>query len=62
MGIVADRAKGVFITDAGVVGFNMADDVLTEIPLDDSLDSRIEIIAEDPSRFSLLEEQLLACT
>lgn len=62
MGINADRAKGVFITQQGIIGFNKVDDVLTEISLDDSLDSRIEIIAEDPAKFSGLEKQLLTCT
>lgn len=62
LGIKADRAKAVFITRQGIFGFNMVDDVLTEISLDDSFDSRIEIIAEDPAKFSGLEQQLLACT
>ena len=62
LGIKAERAKGVFITQQGIVGFNMADDVLTEIALDDSLDSRIEVIVHDPSAISDLEEQLLSCT
>lgn len=61
LGINADRVKGVFITRQGIIGFNMVDDVLTEISLDDSMDSRIEIIAEDPARFNGLEKQLLAC-
>lgn len=62
LGISAERAKGVFITQQGIVGFNMADDVLTEIALDESMDSRVEIIAENPSLFKGLEQQLLSCT
>ncbi|MCL4157911.1 UNVERIFIED_CONTAM: hypothetical protein GTU68_062331 [Idotea baltica] len=62
LGISAERAKGVFITKQGIVGFNMVDDVLTEIALDDSMDSRVEIISDDPARFSGLEQQLLSCT
>ena len=61
LGINADRAKGVFITPQGAVGFNKVDDVLTELTLDDCADSRIEVIADDPSRFSDLEKQILAC-
>lgn len=61
LGINADRVKGVFITNQGIVGFNMVDSVLTEITLDDSIDSRIEVISNDPTRFNGLEQQLLNC-
>lgn len=42
----AERLKAVFITDQGVFGFNKAGTVLNEFELDDALDSRIELIAE----------------
>lgn len=61
LGIDADRAKGVFITHQGIVGFNKVDDILTEIALEDSMDSRIEVIGQDPAKFSGLEKQILAC-
>jgi len=49
----------VFITDIGVLGYNLTADALTEIELDDCLESRIEVISDklDDS----LEVQLLAC-
>jgi len=58
-GITAERIKAVFITDDGVFGYNAASDALTEIELDDCLESRIEIISDriDDS----LEVQLLNC-
>ena len=61
LGVTAERAKGVFITQQGIVGFNMVDNVLTEIALDDCMDSRIEIIAENPTQFNEIEQQLLSC-
>lgn len=61
LGIEADRAKGVFITKQGVVGFNKVDNTLTEVFLDDCMDSRIEVIVGDPSRLSGLEQKLLSC-
>ncbi|MFL1482701.1 CobW family GTP-binding protein [Marinobacter sp. LN3S78] len=44
-GLDAERMKAVFITDNGVFGYNLTSDSLTEIPLDDALESRIEILA-----------------
>lgn len=57
----AERAKGVVITTDGITAFNMADGVLKEFDLDESLDSRLEFIAENPAAFAGLEEALLAC-
>ena len=58
-GISAERMKAVFITDQGVFGYNLVDDALTEMYLDECDESRIEVIAEviDPN----LEEKLLDC-
>ena len=59
MGIDAERIKAVFITNGGIVGFNYADGALTQMPIDDCLESRIEVISvhEDMS----LEGKLLSC-
>mgnify|MGYP006197141399 FL=1 len=43
-----ERLKAVFITDRGVFGFNKSASVISEIELDDALDSRIEIIQDTP--------------
>lgn len=58
-GIVAERMKAVFITENGIYGYNLTSDALTEIELDDCMESRIEIIASELSGH--WEEQLLAC-
>ncbi|MBU2979987.1 CobW family GTP-binding protein [Alteromonas sp. C1M14] len=41
-----ERLKGLFITDDGVFGYNKTADGLTEMELDDCMESRLEIIAE----------------
>ncbi|WP_096085118.1 CobW family GTP-binding protein [Agaribacterium haliotis] len=58
-GLHAERMKAVFITEQGVFAYNLSSDALTEMELDDCLESRIEIIAdrEDAS----WQEQLMAC-
>ena len=58
-GLEAERMKAVFMTRTGVFGYNLTPDGLTEIPLDDCLESRIEIIAPqvDPD----WEARLLHC-
>lgn len=58
-GLKVERAKGVFITNEGVFGYNVTLDALTEIELDDCLESRIEIITDDESE--VCEESLLQC-
>ncbi|MFA5549529.1 MAG: CobW family GTP-binding protein [Porticoccaceae bacterium] len=60
-GVDALRLKGVFITDQGVVGFNGANGVLSTLGLDDSLDSRIELIGESRGPWAGLEQGLLDC-
>ena len=55
----AERMKAVFITDAGVIGFNLTADGYTEQLLDDCEDSRIELIARSLS--DDLEDRLLDC-
>ena len=58
-GLSVERAKAVFITESGIFGYNLTQDALTEIELDDCLESRIEIIGRDLS--DQWEEQLLSC-
>lgn len=59
MGVDAERIKGVFVTQQGIVAFNKADGVLTETEFDDSLDSRIECICTDKTVLESLEADLL---
>ena len=57
--VEAERLKGVFITDAGIFGYNLTADGLTEIALDECAESRVEIIATElPSD---LQAKLQAC-
>ncbi len=58
-GITAERMKAVFITDSGIFGYNLTPDALTEIELDDCVESRIEIIADNI--ISEWEAQLMNC-
>ena len=51
--------KAVFITNDGVLGYNLTEDALNEIELDDCLESRIEIISY--SLDDSVETQLRAC-
>ena len=58
-GLQVERMKAVFITDAGVFGYNLTSDALTEIQLDDCEESRIELISGELD--DRLEDQLLGC-
>ena len=58
--LTVERMKAVFITNEGIFGFNLSDDALSQIELDDCLESRIEIIA--PSVDQSWESGLLSCT
>ncbi|KZZ63958.1 hypothetical protein A3763_20250 [Oleiphilus sp. HI0128] len=58
-GVNAERMKAVFITDEGVFGYNLTTDALTEVALDECLESRIEIIGKGLA--SDIETELLAC-
>lgn len=53
------RAKGVFITTQGIVAFNQADDVLSSFEMDESDDSRIELISNDPIDIAEIEMALM---
>jgi G3E family GTPase len=61
-GLSEERAKGVFITREGVFAFNKSANILSEMALDDALDSRLEIIGNNPPDVQQIEEQLLAST
>jgi len=58
-GADAERVKGVFITEQGVFGFNKADAVLSVMELDDTLDSRVEMIDQKPQDWKALESAWL---
>lgn len=45
-GISSERMKAVFITECGVFGYNLTSDALTEVELDDCMESRVEIICD----------------
>lgn len=55
----AERVKAVFNTDKGFLGFNLDQDALTEVELENVLESRIEIISE--SLKDSIEEDLMKC-
>jgi len=59
--IDAERLKGVFITEQGITAYNKSDDLLSELILDDALDSRIEIISTQPIASKSIEAELLNC-
>jgi G3E family GTPase len=58
-GLQVERMKAVFITDAGIFGYNLTADALTEIQLDECEESRIELISDELD--DSLEDQLLNC-
>lgn len=58
----AERVKGVFITNNGIRGFNLADGVLSELPLNEASDSRLELILTSECNASAYEAELLALT
>ena len=58
-GLEVERMKAVFITDEGIKGYNLAEDTLTEVDLDDCMESRIEIIDQNPIQD--LEAKLMQC-
>ena len=58
-GLNIERAKGVFITPEGIFGYNVTQDTVTEVELDDCLESRIEVIGGQGALIS--EPMLLEC-
>ncbi|MCG8312126.1 MAG: GTP-binding protein [Pseudomonadales bacterium] len=61
-GLQVERMKAVFMTNAGVFGYNLTADALTEVSLDDCEESRVELISNklDPLTEDT-EAQLFAC-
>ncbi len=57
--ISAERVKAVFITEGGMFGYNLTPDALTEVKLDDCIESRIEIISDNVN--NEWEAQLMEC-
>ena len=58
-GLSVERMKAVFITEQGVSGYNLTSDALTEMELDDCMESRIDIITIAID--DMWEENLFAC-
>tara|TARA_B110000444_G_C18815742_1_gene585040 strand:- start:118 stop:1188 length:1071 start_codon:yes stop_codon:yes gene_type:complete len=65
VGVQAERLKGVFSTEEGLVSFNKVDSVVTKIALnssaEDICDSRLELISNRLDSFDGIEEALLGC-
>ncbi|MCW8348555.1 GTP-binding protein [Vibrio sp. ZSDZ65] len=59
IGLDVERMKAVFITKDGIFGYNMTVDGLTEVELNESTESRIEVISDYVD--SALETQLIQC-
>ena len=58
-GINVERLKGVIITDKGIFGYNLTQDALTEIEVNDCMVSCIEIISDQQS--DSFEQDLMSC-
>ena len=58
-GVKAERMKAVFITNSGVFAYNLTADSLTEMTMNESTESRIEIISDNLD--SSLETHLMNC-
>jgi G3E family GTPase len=58
-GVRAERLKAVMITDQGVFGYNLTQDALTEVVINDCMESCIEVISDEPSH--TFEESLMDC-
>ena len=55
----AERVKAVCITEEGTFAYNLAEDTLTELQIENCVESRIEIISHDLD--SNLGTYLLGC-
>jgi G3E family GTPase len=60
-GADVERVKAVFITDLGVFAYNKTDKVLRETNVDETTDSRIEVITANEEDLALFELELLRC-
>ena len=61
LGIDAERVKAVFVTTSGVAAYNIADGVMTKAALEDTADSRVEVIHRDTTVFEGLEAAWMGC-
>ncbi|MCL9777131.1 CobW family GTP-binding protein [Vibrio methylphosphonaticus] len=59
VGLDVERMKAVFITEDGIFGYNMTEDGLTEMELNETVESRIEVISSEVD--TALENQLMQC-
>ena len=58
-GVHAERIKAVLITEAGIFGYNISGSEFSEVPVDDCMESRLEIISlESDPRW---ERALMQC-
>ena len=55
----ADRIKAVLITDEGTFGYNISSGMFSEVPIDDCMESRLEVISLQSN--PCWEETLLGC-
>jgi len=55
------RLKAVMITNEGIAGINWSDGDMAVTELDDSLDSRLEMIATEALNWDAIEQALLDC-
>jgi G3E family GTPase len=55
----AERIKAVLITEAGIFGYNISGSEFSEVPIDDCIESRLEIISRESDR--RWEQTLLSC-
>lgn len=58
-GLRVERMKAVFITDEGVLGYNLSDDALSEVELDECYESRVELI--NTKLNNTIESKLMQC-
>ena len=61
-GVQAERIKAVLITEAGIFGYNISGSEFSEVPIDDCMESRLEIISleSDPQWEQALMQCLMA--
>ena len=60
-GANVERIKAVFVTDLGIFSYNKVDNVLTEMTVDETFDSRIEVITVNEKDLEVFKLELLRC-
>ena len=58
-GINVERMKAIFITEQGVMAYNLTESTLTEAELDECFESRIELIYQELN--GMFESELIQC-